>query len=367
MKKTLLFSSALLCLAFTACDKDNSSIENEEQVIPGAPTASQGVYVLTEGNFYTGVEGGLDVINFSTNTVNQSVFKTTNGRTLGDTPQCGVAYGSKIYLGTSVSNTIEIIDRLTWKSIKQIKVSEVTEGGQPYSMIAHNGKVYMSLYGGNLARLDTLTLSIDKVTPVGNNPDQIALYKNKIYVPISDGMNYPDVGKTAVVVDPQTMEVEHTFNTELNPSQFLVAGGHLFLLCKGLYGSIPSALYEVNDNYTLTETAKATLVAEYGDKVAIVNQPFVEAGEEPITEYKLYNVNSKQLTDWNIERPDYANSIYYDKEADCLLIASYIMSGQYPSYVLPGYINRYDKNGEHVVAKYELGSAGRASIFSLQK
>lgn len=364
MKKFLLISSMMLGFVITSCDKNDEHAE--EPVIPGAPTASQGFYALTEGNFYSGIEGGLDVINFDSNRVDQNVFTKANGRSLGDTPQCGVAYGSKIYLGTSVSNTIEIIDRLTWKSIKQIKVSDVTSGGQPYSMIPYDGKVFISMFGGNLARLDTLSLSIDKITPVGNNPDQIALYKNKIYVPISDGMNYPNVGTTAVVVDPQTMEIEKTFRTELNPRQFMTAGGKLYLLCMGNYKDVPSCLYEVSDDYKLIEVAKASIAAPYGDKVAIINQPFVEEGD-PIVEYKIFDIKTRQLKDWNIERPEYANAMYYDEQADCMLIASYVKPGQYPSYDLPGYVVRYDGNSLTPSAKYSLGSAGRATIFTLTK
>lgn len=364
MKKQLyLAAAALAAFVMTSCD-DNDN-ENQLPNLPGAPTAAHGVYVLTEGNFYNGIEGGLNVINFDTQKVNQNVFKTTNGRSLGDTPQCGVAYGSKVYIGTSVSNTIEIIDRVSWKSIKQIKVGDVMEGGQPYSMIAHDGKVFISMFGGNLARLDTTTMNIEKSVAVGNNPDQIALYKGKIYVPISDGMNWPNYGKTAVVVDPTTMQIEKTFETGLNPRQFLVADNHLYVLCMGDYGSVPSILYEVKSDYTLTEICKATIATPFGKKVAVINQPFTEG--EPIVEYKTYTPSSGELADWDVERPDYANNMFYNEASGQLLISSYIMAGQYPSYDLPGYVNVYKTDGKSVDHRYNLGSGGRACMFTLKK
>lgn len=368
MKKIakLLIASAVLSVGFSSCENESEP----EVVIPGAPTAAQGIYVVTEGNFYKDIEGGLNVLNFLSETVDRNIFKAANGRSLGDTPQCGVAYGSKIYVGTSQSNTIEIIDRLTWKSVKQINVGDVTSGGYPYSMVAYKGNVFVSMFGGNLARLDTLTLTIDKVLPVGNNPDQIALYKNKIYVPISDGMNYPNYGKTAVVVDPVSMTIEKTFETGLNPREFIVGNDRLFLLCMGNYESdpaklIPSKLYEVADDYSLKEVCEATIAASFGDNIAIINQPFTQG--EPIVEYKLYSPGNQTLEDWDIERPDYANSIYYDQQADCLLIASYVMNGQFPSYELPGYVNQYKSGSKEVVKRYDLGSAGRAHFFTLQK
>lgn len=383
MKKISRFMMAafVATLALASCDKD-SDFENGDQgevVKPGdnegenegdnenpdVPTLPENVYALTEGNFYQHIEGGLNVLNLEKGSVDMNVFKATNGRSLGDTPQCGVAYGSKIYVGASESNTIEIIDRLTWKSVKQINVADVTPGGQPYSMVASKGKVFISMFGGNLARLDTLTMTIDKVVPVGNNPDQIALYKDKIYVPISDGMNYPNYGTTAVVVDPVSMEIEKTFETGLNPREFIVADEHLYVLCMGNYGDVPSKLYEVSSDFTLKEICDATLVATYDKKVAIINQPFTQG--EPIVEYKLYDPANETLTDWDIVRPDYANSMFYDIEAGTFFIASYVMNGQYPSYELPGYVNQYKVGSKEVVKKYELGSAGRTHFFTLQK
>lgn len=354
---------AAACGLLTSCDKDETNQKIEIVIpIPGAPTSSYGAYVVTEGNSYSGIEGGLNVLNFDSGKTDMNIFKTTNGRSLGSTPQCGAAYGSKIYVGTSESNTIEIIDRLTWKSIKQIKVAEVTDQGQPYSMLAYDGKVYISMFGGCLARLDTLTLTIDKTVPVGNNPDQISLYKGKIYVPISDGMNYPNYGKTAVVVDPKTMAVEKTFETGLNPRQFVVADNRLFVLCMGNYGDVPSILYEIKDDRSLEKICEATTVAAFGRDIAIINQPFIASGL-PVVEYKLYNPATSTLSDWDIERPDYANAMYYDSQADCMLIASYVMAGQYPSYELPGYVNAYYQGEKKARQKFELGSAGRAWFF----
>lgn len=364
--KHLLLLAGIASIGLTSCDKTIS--QELEITIPIG--GEKKVYVLTEGQSYSGIEGGLNVLNLSLQTVSKNVFKTVNGRSLGSTPQCGVAYGSRIYIGTSESNTIEIIDRETYKSIKQINVADVTSEGMPYSMLAHDGKVFISMFGGCLARLDTLSLSIDKTVHVGNNPDQIALFNNKIFVPISDGMNYPVYGKTAVTVDPKTMTVETTFETGVNPRNFEVVGNHLFILCMGNYGDVPSVCYEVkqaNGTYKLDKVCNATMIASYGSYLAIINQPFVEEGTDPVLEYRLYNPASGSLKDWNIECPDYANAMFYDKDSDCIMIASYVMNGKYPSYELPGYVNVYKNDNLRATQKYELGAAGRAWFFTLQK
>lgn len=367
MKKYYYFAA----MAFAAAGLASCSEDKNEPDVPDTPgtevtSPTADVYILNQGNFYNGIEGGLSTINYADKSSSKNVFKAANKRSLGDTPQCGVAYGSKIYVGTSASNTIEIMDRGSYLSYKQIKLSENPENGtSPYSMVAHNGKVYISMYDGYLARLDTLTMTIDKSIPVGANPDQIALYKNKIYVPISEGMNWPNYGTTACMVDPETMTIEKTFTVGLNPTQFLEAGGSLYCLCKGNYGDVASKLYQVNSDFSVREVCPATIVASYGENIAVIDQPFVEG--DPIINYSLYNPATDTSKAWDIERPDYANNIFYDAENDRLLISSYVMNGIYPSYDMPGYVNVYDGTGRFVLFKADLGAAGPACIFTHQK
>lgn len=368
MKKIYFFSLlAVVSLCATSCKDDKNEPENQDPVT----YVSEGAYVLTEGNLYNAIEGGLDFIDYADGTIERSVFKSANGRSLGDTPQCGVAYGTKLYVGTSQSNTIEIIDRTTFKSIKQIRLSDVNvDGTSPWSMAAYKGKVFISMYDGYLARLDTLTMTIDKSVAVGPNPGIITIYKDKVYVPLSDGMSYPDYGRTACVVDPQSMNVEATFETGLNPTEMLTTGDRLFVLCNGNYSYDPatlvkSQLYEIKDDLTVRAVCDATVVGSFGNKVAIVNQPF--STDVPVAEYKLYNTISGQTEEWNIEKPDYVNSIYYDCVAERLLIGSYVMNGIYPDYQAPGYVNVYDDNSQLLQSKLMLGTVGRATIFSLCK
>lgn len=364
MKKYYYFAAiAFAAVGFTSCSDDKNDPDN-----PDTPDVemTEEVYVLNQGNFYNGVEGGLSVISYGTQSVAKNVFKTANNRSLGDTPQCGVAYGSKIYVGTSASNTIEIMDRASYMSYKRLELSKNPENGtSPYSMVAHNGKVFISMYDGYLARLDTLTMTIDKSIAVGANPDQIALYKNKIFVPVSEGMNYPDYGTTACVVDPETMTVEKTFTVGLNPTQFFEVDGHLFCLCKGNYGDVASKLYEVNSDFTVREVCSATIAAPYGKNVAVIDQPFTEG--TPVIKYYLYNPASDTTKEWHIVRPDYANNIFYDAVKDRIIISSYIMNGMYPSYDLPGYVNVYDGTDGSLLFKAEIGAAGPACIFTHQK
>lgn len=99
------------------------------------------------------------------NSKQQCIFDI-NKRSLGGTPQDAIVYGSKMYIAIYGSNIIEIVDKNTAKSIKQI-VPTSTQGEGPRDIIAANGKVYVSMYDGYVSRIDTLSLTIDATLKVG--------------------------------------------------------------------------------------------------------------------------------------------------------------------------------------------------------
>lgn len=360
MKKLIRFGLAsLIVLCVTACGKDDPI--TPAQPNPDKPVVSEGLFVLNQGNYYSGIEGSLNVIDYNSETSRLSVFEAANHRSIGATPQCGVAYGSKIYLGIYESNTIEIIERNNFKSVKQIKLDETGQNGtQPRFMIADGGKIYISMFDGYVSRLDTVSMTIDASVKVGPNPEIMALYNGKLYVPNSDGMSMSgSFGKTASEINLASFTVTKTFDVPENPTQFFAAKDGLYLLCMGNYYDVEASLYKIGSNFEVKSIAKATLAETGDDCIYIINDPFYGMGQ---AEYKKYDINTGELEDWNIDRPEYANSLYYDSTAQKLAIYSLKYYGNiWPSYVLPGYVAIYDKDGNHI-RDYETGS-GAACIF----
>lgn len=371
MKKYLYLTAASIAmLGLASCSEDDGPSVPD----PDYPTVSEGAYVLNQGNFYNAVPGGLNVVDYNSSQTAKNVFEQVNGRSIGDTPQCGVAYGSKIYVGTMVSETIEVLNRNDYKSIKQIRLTEDgVDGTQPRCMIPHNGKIYMSMYDGYVARFDTLTMKFDKAVKVGPNPEIMALRDGKLYVPNSDGMNWAvGYGKTASIVDVESMTVTGTFEVPENPAEFYSGEDGLYLLCKGNYKPetdpdfSPSALYKVEKTvengkevYENDLIAKATIAALGNGVIYFVNQPFTN--DVPKAEYYVYDMQSGKVSDWKVTAVDYPSNIAVDKVGGRILVSSYVMNGLYPSYDAPGYLNVYSTDNA-LVRKYEIG-AGPTCIF----
>lgn len=372
MKKLYYYMAAMaVCsLGLTSCSDDNSN----DDYTPEDPTVSTGdprAFLLTQGH-YTGIEGEFDVFDFSNSKLTAGAFQAANGQKLGDTPQCGVAYGSKIYLGTFASNTVEIINASDYKSLKRIRLDDVkVNGKRPRSMVAYKGKVYISMYDGYVARLDTTTLVIEADVKVGPNPDIMALHKGKLYVPNTNGEDYEydpatgmttyHFGNTASVVDLETFTVTKTFETPLNPSQFVSDGENLVLLCRGDYGDIASKVYRVNDDFSCTPLADATIITAGNGNVYYINQPYKSDGI-PEAEYRVCDIRTGNVSEWKVTPVDYASNIAYDGKHSKVIISSYILNGGWPAYDAPGYIQVYDAQKNTLQGKYNIG-VGQPCIF----
>lgn len=342
-KLTTYFLGMSLLAGLISCSKSD---EPETSVDDNATNGD--VYVLNQGNYYNGVEGSFNILNYNSNEAETGVFQKINQRSLGACPQCGVAYGSKIYIGVYESNTIEIINKNDYKSLSQIKLDETgVSGTGPRSMIATGGKVYISMFDGYVARLDTTSMQIEASVKVGPNPEIMALYNGKLYVPNSDGLNENFIyGKTASEIDLSSFTVSRTFEVPENPNKFMASENGLYLLCNGNYYDVAAKIYKINSDLSFTEIDNATVAEVCGDYICYVNDPFYGSG---IADYRKYNLQTGKISDWEIEKPEYTNTIFYDRTSDKILIGSLKYYGnQYPSFDLPGYVAIYDSNGTHL-------------------
>lgn len=342
--------AALAMSVLSSCNNDDEPALN-----PDKPTVSAGAYFLCQGQYSSMIEGGLYALDYVSDTMSDDIFKSANGISLGDTPQCGICYGGKIYVGVYGSNCIFVIDKSSYKVKKTVSLVNSTNGQQPRSMVARDGKVYIAMYDGYVARMDTTSMEIDASVKVGPNPEVIGIYNNCIYVPNSDGMNNPNYGTTASVIDLSTFKVKNELQVPLNPYQFEANESGLYLLCKGNYGDVAAQIYKVEGS-ECKPIAHATIMALGKDNIYYINDPYY--GSAP-AEYYVYDGKSSKK--WEIKPVDAPSNIAVDKIANKIFISSNNMNGQYPSYTTPGYVNEYNINNSFV-KKFDLGT-GMPCIF----
>ena len=377
MKKYLLGLAVLLMgtAVMTSCSDDNDGPETYLQEY------STGAYVVNSGNMGTKIESSLTAIDYASSTATQNVFKAANGRSLGNTANDGIVYGNKIYLAVDQSNTIEVIDKTTKKSIKQIKTTDLlgnAEGAEPRHIIADGGKVYFTTYGGYVAAVDTTDFALQKKWQVGSYPEGLVIGKGNLYVANS---NYGAGGGNISCINLSNDNVE-TKNIEgvNNPTSIYYAAGLLYVLDNQYYDASFNAYGEnslrtvefaqgtsqkvADGNYAACVTTGAATTARTSvEKVRphffVLNAPY---GGTPSVSVFVAGITQPQPMTLS-EMPVSPCGIFADPLNGHIFVLSYRLGDSgYADYNGNGYVVEYDSAGQKL-HEYETGVGSCAMFF----
>ena len=373
MKKYLLGLAVLLMgtAVMTSCDPAEDYPETYLQEY------STGAYVVNSGNMYSNIESSLTAIDYASSTATQNVFKTANGRSLGNTANDGIVYGNKIYLAVDQSNTIEVIDKKTKQSIKQIKTTDLlgkAEGAEPRHISADGGKVYFTTYGGYVAAVDTTSFALQKKWQVGSYPEGLVIAHGNIYVANS---NYGKGGGNISCINLSNDKVE-TKNIEgvNNPTSIYYASNVLYVLDNQYYDTSYNAYGEnalravsfaegksqkvADGNYAVCVTPGATtrmyVVRPY---FFVLNAPF--GGTPSVSVLAAGSTQAQTMT--LSEMPVSPCGIFADPLNGHIFVLSYRLGDKgYPDYSGNGYVVEYDRAGQKQ-HEYETGVGSCAMFF----
>ena len=375
MKKYLLGLAVLLMgtAVMTSCDPAEDYPETYLQVY------STGAYVVNAGNMGSNIESSLTAIDYASSTATQNVFKTANARSLGNTANDGIVYGNKIYLAVDQSNTIEVIDKKTKQSIKQIKTTELlgnAEGAEPRHIIADGGKVYFTTYGGYVAAVDTTSFALQKKWQVGSYPEGLVIGNGNLYVANS---NYGAGGGNISCINLSNDNVE-TKNIEgvNNPTSIYYASNVLYVLDNPVYGPAPdyattgeNALRAVSfaegksqkvadGNYAVCVTPGATTRMQAAHPYFyVLNAPF--GGTPSMSVLVAGSMQAQTMT--LSEMPVSPCGIFADPLNGHIFVLSYKMGDNgYADYNGNGYVVEYDSTGKKL-HEYETGVGSCAMFF----
>ena len=377
MKKYLLGLAVLLMgtAVMTSCSDDNDGPETYLQEY------STGAYVVNSGNMYSNIKSSLTAIDYASSTATQNVFKAANGRTLGKIANDGIVYGNKIYLAVDKENTIEVIDKTTKKSIKQINTTELlgnAEGADPRHIIADGGKVYFTTYGGYVAAVDTTDFALQKKWQVGSYPEGLVIGKGNLYVANS---NYGAGGGNISCINLSNDNVE-TKNIEgvNNPTSIYYASNVLYVLDNQYYDASYNAYGEnalravsfaegksqkvADGNYAACVTTGAATTARTSVEVVrpyffVLNAPF--GGTPSVSVFVAGSTQPQALT--LSEMPVSPCGIFADPLNGHIFVLSYRLGDSgYADYNGNGYVVEYDSTGQKL-HEYETGVGSCAMFF----
>lgn len=356
LNKVLIGALCALSLGFTACsddDDDRSQFAGLEEY--------KGVFVINQGNMGNNIPGSITNIDTKDGEAYQNVFKTVNGRVLGDTPQSAIIHGDKMYVAVYQSNVIEILDSKTLKSIKTIGLSG--EGTEPRYFAANGDKVYVSLYDGYVGRIDTKSLELEAKVKVGPNPEEMVIVGKYLYVTNSDGLNYLNKfanGYTVSKINVSSFIEEKKIQVGMNPNHIVSNGNDIFVICTGDYSEAnPPTLKRITKDDSVESMFGASYMAINKDLLYIIYAPYADWGKDPIPPtYYVYSISKNKKTQLNLSDIISPVTIAVSPKNGNIFISTYSINNGYSD---PCFINEYTSTGAFV-KQYNAG-IGAGCIF----
>lgn len=253
----------------------NREGEATEQAKVSVYDAYAGFYLLHSGKMNSN-NATLGLYTMQPENYRKDIFADANGKGLGDTANDMVLYGSKIYVTVTGSNLISVLDR-DGNILQEIQPVEGGSPEKPRYAEPYGGKVYVSMYSGYVACIDTTSLQIEKRVQVGAYPEQLVATNGKLYVTNSDYGN----GNTVSVIGLDNFTKIKDIEVVQNPTEITADNaGNVYVISMGNYGDILNTLQKIDP---------AT-----GTVSVITNATKMAAGST-----KLYLMYSQYDADWN--------------------------------------------------------------------
>lgn len=140
-------------------------------------TQAQDIILLNEGNFNWG-NASISIYNPTQKSIQNNVFKTANGVSLGDVAQSAQLINGEWWIVVNNSGKIEVLDTSTFKVKKTI-----TGFNSPRYLSLHQNKVYVTdLYANQVSVVNPFTYSINDRISLPGWTEHIASNENDLYV-----------------------------------------------------------------------------------------------------------------------------------------------------------------------------------------
>ncbi|MDR2963262.1 MAG: hypothetical protein LBU90_06500 [Bacteroidales bacterium] len=281
-----IFLAALCCiLGFSACNRTDNPQPTVDVI--------NGYFVVCEGTF--GHNNGEITFIDSVGHVTNEVFKTVNGRTLGDIVQSLTIVDSLAFIVVNNSQKIEVIHAKTFQSVKTLDDARFTypryvQKLDDNRILVTNGHG-MQMNDDFVYVVNSHTFEITNAIPTGAGPNQMVQQNGRIFVANFGGWTNDS---TITVINANTLAIEQTVKVGDMPSSMEIdSDGNIIIFCKGLSTYDPT-------------TWEATVVS---------NSKIVKVNTSTLAAQTLYTYN-RQIQNQSANVIAYANKTLYVSDDD---------------------------------------------------
>jgi len=218
----LIVAITLLALSVqTACKKDDDD--------PPEISTGSTIFIVNEGPFQTG-SGTISIFYRDSNTVQNNVFESVNGRPLGNIVQSVNVFENRAYIVVHKANVVEVVNAKTFESVGTIE--HVVE--PRYFLGITSDKGYITSWDDKVYVVDLNSFEVTKEIPTGKGPDKMLLNNNinQVFVLNKGGLG---VDSTISIVDAGTDRVVNTLLVGEVPSGIVEdKDGMIWVMCSGI-------------------------------------------------------------------------------------------------------------------------------------
>ncbi|MBO4315361.1 MAG: hypothetical protein J5867_05295 [Prevotella sp.] len=366
MKIRSLLLSALcgmmVMAGFTSCSSDDEDMPWNEGAKIELPKYR--AFVLAEGSYGKNNSHLFYVDPMQDTTYVNDIYTAQNGVGLGDTANDMLTYDGDIYVVVNVS---KVLLRLNGAGVEKARYEKFEELGEPRYAVATDGKLYVTCYGGYVARFDAKTLAFEASVPVDANPEEIIVYDGKLYC-VNSGWGY---GNTISVIDVKKFDKAESIVTLTNPLGIQESEGHFYILTGGVYNYSTYAYDEMpccgEFNPVTKGTSKigdATKMMAYGGNLYYVNATSPDWVNYTTT-FSQYDPAAGRPTTWTLKNmpSELPSSIIYMMARNPYDGSFYIAT---TDYVHDGTLYHFDADFSYMFKSFTIAGINPNSMVFLK-
>lgn len=361
MKTRSLYLSALCAMALTAGFTSCSSDDDDDPWDPSkegskVEMAETRAFVLNEGAYQKN-NAGLMYFDWKTDTGYASdLFLAQNDVQMGDVGQ-DILVDDKDNLYVILSGS-KVIYKLNSVGVveKSIHVDDLL--GDPRYGVLQNGSLFVTCYGGFVAKYDASTLSLLGTVEVGPNPEYIIEEGGKLYCTCSGW----GADKRVACIDIKSFKEATYFDVMDNPDRIIATEGHIFVQGYGADYSYPWGELNVTTG-EFTQMGNASSWTAYKGMVYLCNSVTDWSTYATTNYFYTYNAKTGSKTEESFLKgapEELGSTSVYGISVNEKTGHLYIMT---TDFVSNGAIYHFDQNMQYVGKIASTGVNPRKVVF----
>ena len=344
--------SLMMGASFASCSEDN---DNEPQ--PTIDPVENHTLILHEGNWGDKDAGIALYHHTSPSILDKDIYRTVNGKQLGDVGNALTEEDDNLYVVLSSSKYVARLD----KQVKEQARYTFPEGeGEPRCIDVEDGYAYVTQHGGQVSKISTKDMTLAGTFKGGDNLEGIVEKDGKLYVANAWKSVY-EYNQEIIVIDANTMTKTNSIEVVLNPIKVQEIGGKIYVISQGNYMDVPAALQVID---TKAGTSKVILndvtkITEGLNGLIYGVCSTYDAEWNSVNSFFTYNPSTGAIVKMDAPHPLDSSTIYLlevDEEHECIYIGT-------TDYVNTGTIYQFDKEGKPVRTFDSMGINPSAMIF----